>query len=243
MQVQPHGTLAFCNRQHDADGEAVGRHRRTAVAQKWRDHSGKRRQPQEPARDDRRLDHERERGGGREKRRVIPRRPGGHAKAAPAQDRVQRDDNDQACQSELLTDRRQHEVGVCGGDHLRLPETRPGTPECAGRQRPQSVGDLIASDDAVVPGIEPDRHALPHRRGKADLIRGGETGDEQYEAGNDERRPSTRDSVQRQEHAGQHERRTEILLEEEKSQQQRHAHEQRSNIFPSRQPEMPQPGS
>ena len=69
-----------------------------------------------------------------------------------------------ADEAELLADRGEHEVGVPLRDRVRAAESRAGAPRAAGRQRPQPVRDLVAAGHAVVPRIEPDHHALPHRR-------------------------------------------------------------------------------
>ena len=131
----------------------VREHGRAAVAQKRRHDPRQREEAQQPAGDDERLHHQPERHAHRQQRRKVAGRPQRHAKAPPAQQTVQREDDQQSDQPELLADGGEDEVGVAGWNQLRIAQTRTGAPRRTGGQRPQPLRNLIAARYAVVPGV------------------------------------------------------------------------------------------
>ena len=239
--MDPDGATALGDGEHDADRRAVRDHRRPAVAEKRRDDAGQGNEAEQAGGNHRSLNGQRERGGHCEERGVVARRAQGDSERTPAHERIQGNDGGEAGEAELFADGCQHEIGVRGRNRLRIAETGSGTPGGAGRERPQAVRDLIASGNAVVPGIGPDRHPLPYRRREANLVRRGEAENQHHESGGHKRGTGPRHAVKRQEHAREHEGRTEILLQKEEPEHQGHADRQRPDVLPARQPEVTKP--
>ena len=94
--------------------------------------------------------------------------------------------------------------------------------------------DLIASGQRVLPRIEPDGHAACDDAGDTERVAAGEAGDERREAAQHEHDTPSRDAVQSQEHARQHQGGAEILLQEEEEEQSADADRQRSHVLPPR---------
>ena len=93
--------------------------------------------------------------------------------------------------------------------------------------------DLVAADDAVVPGIDPDPHALANRRRKPDRVGDGKAGNEHAESHEDERQPAAGDGIQRDHDAREDECRPEVLLEEEEREHERHASHDGPHVAPA----------
>ena len=68
-------------------------------------------------------------------------------------------------EAKFLADVRKHQIGVRFGDEARLTEANARTGDCAGRQTPHGMSDLIAAANGVIPGRE------PHLQSRADRVR------------------------------------------------------------------------
>ena len=227
--------------EHDTDCGAVGEHRRAAVAEKRRHDARQRNQPEQAARDDDSLHAHHEHNAGDEKCREVAWRAHRDPQAAPADERVERGDRRKPDPPELLAERGEHEVGVAFGNRGRAAEAGPAAPRAAGRERPQTVRDVIPARDAVVPGVRPDHHAVADRRRHARPVRRRETGEQQHDPEDDHSGSLPRDGVHAEEHERQHERRPEIALQKEEREHERHAGDDRLHVVPARQAEEPQP--
>ena len=101
------------------------------------------------------------------------------------------------------------------------PSPSPAPNGSAARHRPERVNDLFAAAYVVVPRREPHVDALMDRRGILQEVSAKESRKHQRQPAEREQRPIASHRVEREKHAGDHQRRSEILLQEEEHQQHR----------------------
>ncbi len=116
----------------------------------------------------------------------------------------------------------------------RVAEADAGAADRTRGERPQRVRDLVAAPHRIVPGRPPHLHALHHRVRVADGVAGREASDQHQQARRDHRRAPPGHAVEREEHAGEHHGRAEVLLEEEEQQHQRHPGDDRQQVVEPR---------
>src|SRR5690606_28897926 len=83
----------------------------------------------------------------------------------------------------------------------------------------------------VVPGRKPHLYAVVNGTGKLQRIAGEKAAKQQSESADSKQRLTARDGIQHKEHAGDHQCRTEVFLQEEEHQRQRDSGEHRQNVL------------
>src|SRR5438552_1494614 len=101
--------------------------------------------------------------------------------------------------------------------------------------------DLIATGQAVVPRIHTHQYALANRGRHTDRVGHAEAGKDRRETGAHQTGTPPRNPVDREKHAGEHERRPEILLQKKEPKNNRYAGENRRDVPPPRNADIPQP--
>ena len=104
---------------------------------------------------------------------------------------------------------------MSGGNDGGVAESDAHAGDAAGGEGPERVGKLVAAVNHVVPGREPHGDALADGVRDAEKISGGESGADEGEADDRDEGAAARDSVEREEQAGEDERRAHISLQEE----------------------------
>src|SRR5262249_45454159 len=144
-------------------------------------------------------------------------------------------DEQQACCAELLSDRREDQIGVAGRQVTRIAETETGSKRAAGRKSPDRVGHLIAARNGVVPWRLPHANALGERLRDVQAVAGIEPEYEQGEAGDCHPDPAARDDIRREKDAAEKQRRTEILLKVEEDERETDTGQDRKYVLGARQ--------
>ena len=141
--------------------DVVGHQRGAAEGHERQGHAGEGQHPDDAADDEERLtpiaSPSRWRGVSRRGCRFAARCASG-----PDEQHERRQDGGPAQQAELLADDREDEVGLPCRDACRVAEPRPGAGDASRSQAERRLHHLEPGGLGHRPGIEPDRHPLPH---------------------------------------------------------------------------------
>ena len=118
-----------------------------------------------------------------------------------------------------------------GRNQLRVAPPNTGAGHSARGIGPKRVRQLIAAVHHVVPRRQPHPHALPHGVRHADEISGRKSQDQKRQPGQRYERAAARQPIQRQEQAGEHQRRPHVLLQEKEDQRKGHRNQRGQRIF------------
>ena len=206
----------------------VGDHRRPAVAEERRRDAGQRHQAEQAGGDQRELQDEAEREAEREEERVVAgRRVQRDAQAAPGDEREQRRQTADDAQRSRVPRRPRRGSGPCG--RRGSAAGRPSRARCR-RPRPRRAPRARAQpgrrrEPRCPRATTTSARAAPRCAGSRAGSRPGSRRPAAPSPTADHRRAAARHAVHRQEHAGEHQRRPEVLLQEEEQQDERHADE------------------
>ena len=158
-----------------------------------------------------------------------------HAESARHQKSGQQKHGSNADEAPFFADRRQHQVGIAGGDHFGIAPAGAGAPRSAGGERPECVRQLIAAVDLVVPWGEPHVDALHHGLGLAQTVADEHRCHHQHDAGDHQSRTPARRSEHREEHEERYQRGAHVFQYEEEHQSSGGRDADRDYVLHSRQ--------
>jgi hypothetical protein len=155
LETSPGLVFARADRNQESQCDEIRGHRRSAIAEEWRDDTRQGKRAKKTACHHQHRDRERQRERDRQEESIVAPGSARNRETTPDDDPEGECDDDQTGKAELLADRRQHQVGVRFRNEARLAQADARAGDGAGRQAPQRVRHLIAAANRVIPRRQP----------------------------------------------------------------------------------------